>query len=204
MLLNRLEFAMMNNRARAAFQRRVEARYLLRLGGKVVGGRALEIGCGRGVGVEVIQDRFEAASVDAFDVDERMIRRAQRRCAGRRDVRFWTGDATDISAPSESYDAVFDFGILHHIPEWEMAVREIFRVLVPGGRLFAQETMSGLITHPVAQRIWDHPQDGRFDESGFVEALHGVGFEGIRIRRFFRFFAWIVAEKPRPDGVPAS
>jgi len=196
MILNRLEFAMMNNRARAAFQRHIEAKHLLRLGGNVAGGRALEIGCGGGVGVEIIQDRFGATSVDAFDVDARMLGLAERRCAGRRGVRFWKGDATDISSASQSYDAVFDFGILHHIQDWESAVREIFRVLVPGGRLFAQETMSGLITHPVARRLWDHPQDGRFDEQGFVNALADAGFHGIRIQRFLWFFVWIVAEKP--------
>ena len=42
---------LINNPIRAALQRHVEARRFLRMGGPLRGGRALEIGCGRGVGV---------------------------------------------------------------------------------------------------------------------------------------------------------
>ena len=45
MLLNRVEYALMNNPLRAAIQRRFEARRLLRMGGPVPGGAALELGC---------------------------------------------------------------------------------------------------------------------------------------------------------------
>ena len=50
MKLNRLEKALMNNPARAAIQRWYEAAWLESLGGRVEGMRALEVGCGRGVG----------------------------------------------------------------------------------------------------------------------------------------------------------
>lgn len=73
MLLNRFEYLFMNNPVRAAVQRHVEARRLLRMGGPVQGGRALEIGCGRGVGVGIVLDQFGAGSVDAFDLDRRMV-----------------------------------------------------------------------------------------------------------------------------------
>jgi len=74
---------MMNNRLRAAIQRRFEARRLLRMGGPLGGGRALEIGCGRGVGVEIIFELFGADSVDAFDLDPRMVSLARERIAHR-------------------------------------------------------------------------------------------------------------------------
>ena len=60
MRLNRLEFALMNNPVRAAIQRHVEAPQLLRMGGPMAGGLALEIGCGRGFGAELILDVFKA------------------------------------------------------------------------------------------------------------------------------------------------
>ena len=43
MLLNRVEFSLMNNPIRSAIQRRFEARRLLRMGGPMRGGRALEL-----------------------------------------------------------------------------------------------------------------------------------------------------------------
>ena len=54
MKLNAVEKALMNNPARAALQRHYEARVLDRLGGRLDGGRALESGCGRAYGTEVI------------------------------------------------------------------------------------------------------------------------------------------------------
>lgn len=58
MLLNKAEKLLMNNPVRAAVQRHYEAKQLCDLGGVMDGGRALEIGCGRGVGTEIIVDRF--------------------------------------------------------------------------------------------------------------------------------------------------
>ena len=83
MLLNAVEKALMNNPVRAAIQRRFEAKRLLELGGPVAGGRALEVGCGRGVGVEIILDLFGAGSVDAFDLDPDMVAQARARHARR-------------------------------------------------------------------------------------------------------------------------
>ncbi len=64
MKLNRIEFGLMNNPVRAAVQRHFEAQRLLRMGGAMRGGRALEIGCGRGVGTETILDTFVSDAVN--------------------------------------------------------------------------------------------------------------------------------------------
>ena len=82
----------MNNSVLAAIQRHFEARRLLRMGGPKRSGRALEVGCGRGVGTDLILQRFGADSVDAFD-----------------------------------------FGIIHHVPDWRRALAEVHRALKPTG-----------------------------------------------------------------------
>jgi SAM-dependent methyltransferase len=79
MKLNRVEKALMNNPVRALVQRRYEAVLMERLGKRIEGQRVLEIGCGRGVGTEIIFERFGAREVDAFDLDPDMIAQAQRR-----------------------------------------------------------------------------------------------------------------------------
>ena len=203
MLLNRIEYALMNNPVRAALQRHFEARRLLHMGGSMRGGRALEIGCGRGVGTALILEIFGADSVDAFDLDPRMVALARKRLAAQSSrVRLWVGDASAISAPAATYDAVFDFGIIHHVPEWRRALAEVHRVLKPGGRFYAEEVLRRFIGHPVARRLLEHPQNDRFDAADFVRELSASGFETQSTRELWGSLAWFAARKP--DGALCS
>jgi ubiquinone/menaquinone biosynthesis C-methylase UbiE len=196
MLLNRVEKSLMNNPVRAAIQRRFEVPRLLELGGRMRGGVALEIGCGRGVGTELILDVCGADRVDAFDLDPDMVSQAQRRLRRFGDrVRLWVGDVTAIDAPTGAYDAVFDFGVIHHVPAWRDALREIRRVLRPGGRLYAEEVLAKLILHPVWRRVLDHPLHDRFDHDTFQRTLADEGFDVVATRQLLGDFGWYVADR---------
>jgi ubiquinone/menaquinone biosynthesis C-methylase UbiE len=196
MLLNRIEYALMNNPVRAAIQRHYEAPRLLRMGGALRGGRVLEVGCGRGVGTELILDVFGAEQVDAFDLDPSMIALAESRLRDRGDrVRLWVGDASAIAAPDATYDAVFDFGIIHHVPDWRRALSEVHRVLKPGGRFYAEEVLQSFIVHPLVSRFLDHPQADRFDAPTFSSALQKAGLTPRGCEELWRSFGWFIADK---------
>lgn len=196
MLLNRVEYALMNNPLRAFVQRNFGVRRLLRIGGPMHGGVALEIGCGRGVGAELILELFGASTVDAFDLDPRMVRLARARLARRGSrARVWVGDGAFIAASDSSYDAVFDFGIIHHVPAWREVLAEVKRVLRPGGLFYAEEVFRGFITHPVTRRILEHPQHDRFDRAEFLRALEESGLETKASEELWHSFGWFVAQK---------
>jgi ubiquinone/menaquinone biosynthesis C-methylase UbiE len=204
-LLNRVEYALMNNPLRAAIQRSLEAGRLLRLGGKLSGGSALEIGCGRGVGVQIILDVFGAARVDAFDLDPRMLAQARARLAARgARVRLWVGDAAHIAAADASYDAVFDFGIIHHVPEWRLVLSEVRRVLRPGGRFYAEEVLERFLAQPLVRRLLEHPRRDRFDAQGFEQGLREAGLEPRGKTSLLGSFAWFVADRPAADASAAA
>lgn len=202
MKLNRIEKLLMNNPARAALQRWYEAPLLESLGGRVEGLHVLEVGCGRGVGTEIILERFGAGCVDAFDLDPDMVEKARRRLArfpeGR--ARVTVGDAAAIEAEDACFDAVFDFGIVHHVPDWRKAVAEVARVLRPGGRFFFEEVTSHALARWSYRTFLEHPRDDRFSAAQFVAELESRGVEvGSRfVTRFFGDFVIGVGRRSDP------
>ena len=97
------------------------------------GKRLLEIGCG--TGTDLLQFARGGAEVIGLDLTPRSIEIARRRFAvyGQSGT-FAIGDAENLAFPDESFDAVYSFGVLHHTPDTERAIREVHRVLRRGGR----------------------------------------------------------------------
>ncbi len=178
MKLNRVEKTLMNNPIRALVQRRYEAALMERLGGRLEGMRVLEIGCGRGVGTEIIFDRFRAREVHAFDLDPAMVAKARKhllRFPSER-VRLFVGDAAAIEADDEFYDAVVDFGIIHHVPGWQGAVREVSRVLRPGGLFLFEEVTRQALSRWFYRKFLKHPAKANwFSLNEFVFELERNG-----------------------------
>ena len=196
MLLNWFERAAVNNPLRSALQRHVGAKKLIRLGGTQAIGRVLEIGCGRGVGADIALGDFGATSVDAFDLDPKMVKQAKCYLNKHGDkAHVWVGDASAISARDSTYDAVLDFAIIHHVPEWRLAIREIQRVLKPGGYFYGEEVLRAFIDHPIARRLFMHPQDDRFDAAEFTNELESVGFKVIGKEELWGLVTSVTARK---------
>lgn len=199
MELNIVEKLLMNNPIRALLHRHFEARRLLSLGGVTNGGLALEAGCGRGVGVKLLQDVFKVERVHAFDLDPHMIARARHLLRDRQDsVKLWVGDVTAIPARDHTYDHIFDFGAIHHVIDWRASLEEIYRVLKPGGRIYIEEILEKYIVHPLFRRLLDHPQHDRFNLQEFVKGLQDAGFIIRETDQFIEMYAWFVADKPGP------
>jgi ubiquinone/menaquinone biosynthesis C-methylase UbiE len=187
MKLNTLEFALMNNPLRAASQQRIETPLLIGPDGTLAGKQVLEVGCGRGVGVEILLGRG-AAHVAGFDLDPTMVALAQKRLTkygGR--GRVFVGDAARIPASDASFDIVVDYGVIHHIPNWPQALREIARVLKPGGTFYFEDLFRGLISAWPARVLFDHPQATQFTGQEFHDGLEAAG---LRVRTWRELGAW--------------
>lgn len=196
MLLNKTEWFLMNNPLRALLQKYFEFPRLLRMGGNIHG-CVLEVGCGRGVGAEVILQQVGVTKVHAFDLDPFMVSLAQKhlkKYSSR--IKIWVGDVAKIPSESDTYDAVFDFGIIHHVPNWKIAIQEIFRVLKPGGRFYGEEVYRDFILNQIVRKILRHPLENRFNHAEFSLALKSQGFDIISAHSLRNYFGWFVAQKP--------
>lgn len=70
-----------------------------------------------------------------FDLTPAMLQRARRRATGRGDISLHLGDAHRLPYGDDSFDAVVLHLILAVVPQPQRLLREVQRVLKPGGRV---------------------------------------------------------------------
>jgi SAM-dependent methyltransferase len=130
----------------------------------------LEVGC---VGLPLLLTEFGAAHVHGVDLDPRQVTRAQRRLGNKYDGRIdrRVASAEQLPFGDASFDAVFDFCILHHVPVWQSAVGEVGRVLKPGGMFFFEEVTRAALERWSYRTFLKHPKENRFSEAEFLETL---------------------------------
>ncbi len=103
------------------------------------GEAVLDVGCGTGTLALLAQQRVGAQGhVAGVDPGSRQIARARAKAASRRvPVAFQVGVIEQLPYPDRSFDAVLSTVMMHHLPDdlKRQGVREIARVLKPGGRV---------------------------------------------------------------------
>ena len=92
----------------------------------------LEIGCGTGNLSHHLADKYHW-HVTGSDVDPEQIQVAKFYYGENKNLHFQVAEATAIPLASHQFDMILLFKALHHIPGWEMVLKEVQRLLLPGG-----------------------------------------------------------------------
>ena len=106
---------------------------VLELLGNVAGQRVLDAGCGPGLYAEELIAR--GAEVVSFDSSPAMVRLARQRVPDQMEVRVHNMDSPLDWLEDESFDAALMALVIHHLDDRTAALRELWRVLRPGGPL---------------------------------------------------------------------
>jgi SAM-dependent methyltransferase len=113
----------------------------------------LDAGCGDGRYSKFILRRADAdAMITGFDYSRQMLQRARRRLKNPRATHV-AADLTRLPYADKVFDAVVCGWVLEHLPDPRPGLRELSRVMQPGGKLLlmvTEDTISGA----VCSRLW--------------------------------------------------
>jgi SAM-dependent methyltransferase len=150
------------------------------------GERILEVGCGYGW---VAHALWEAAEIEWFGIDrsETMLRHLRETAGGRPLTR---ADAHQLPLPDASFDKVLCSGVLMHVLDERAALRELARVLRPGGTLICT-MQNALSLYNVPVRLHNALRPG------FVQKFHLPA----TYRRYMRELGLHPRQRMSADGI---
>jgi len=141
-------------------------------------GRGLVLGPGIGWETLALAEKFPEATLIGVDYDMDQVERARRNLKARpllvTRVAFEQGDATALSFSAGSFDFAYELNVFHHIRDYPAAIREVHRVLKPGGRFFLQD-LSERFFLPGVRRFF--PPESLFTRAELVRELDATGLD---------------------------
>ena len=146
------------------------------------GARVLD--CAAGTGLFSLAAK-RAGSVLCTDQSEAMLKQARRKAARRKlsNIGFAQRDVTALPDPDGAYDVVIAANVLHLLDAPEQAVRELWRVTAPVGRLILPTYLQGKVGAAYGTMIKIYQGVGFHYEHAFTPETYREFLERLRLGR---------------------
>ena len=170
------------------WRRTVERRLPWALAHVDLGANVLELGPGPGVTTDLLRNRVP--HLTAIEIDSELADSLAARLQGR-NVRVVKGDATKMPFASAQFSGSVCFTMLHHVHTpalQDQLLREVFRVLQPGGAFAGTDSLQSLFMRLIHVRDTLVP----IAPDTFADRLQAAGFQVMQIEKnseAFRFHA---------------
>jgi len=155
------------------------------------GKKVLDVGCGNGYVLSKYAG--EGADVTGIDLTPTAVSICRQRFA-LLELRgeFQVADAQALPFASNTFDCVCSMGVLHHVPDTEKAVAEIWRVLKPGGRLiimmYHRNSVQYQLKYRLVSLVKRRPMQELVNEFDGVGNPKGDVYSKKQLRRLLRAF----------------
>jgi ubiquinone/menaquinone biosynthesis C-methylase UbiE len=147
--------------------------------------RILDAGCGNGRYSKYLLRWAPAdALITSFDLSQTMLKRSRRRLKSER-VSHVAADLTRLPYPDSFFDAAVCGWVLEHLPDPRLGLRELARVLEPGGKLLLLVT-EDTFTGSMCSRMWHCRTHNRTE---LRRVCQECGLRWLRPLYFTRFHA---------------
>ena len=97
------------------------------------GSKILDLGCGTGALLKILEDRFPSSELTGIDLTEEMLAVAKQKLSD--NVELLLGSASNLPFDSESFDWVIMSNVIGHLADKKTALKEIHRVLKNPGKI---------------------------------------------------------------------
>jgi ubiquinone/menaquinone biosynthesis C-methylase UbiE len=105
------------------------------------GERVADLGCGPGLlALDMHAQVGEGGAIEGIDLSPDMIALAQRRCGDHANIGLRVGDVATLPYDDAAFDVAVCTQVYEYVPDVERALRELHRVVHPGGRVAVVDT----------------------------------------------------------------
>jgi len=141
------------------------------------GAKILDVGCGEGQSFSLIDKYFEPSLIKGVDIDPELLIKAKQvgdrvRC----DVEVDCGSVQQMDIPDNTFDIVSCHQLIHHVTFREEALKELYRILKPGGLLLLGESCQPFLQIYWVRWLFRHPKMEQKTAVGYIDLVREAGF----------------------------